>query len=451
MNYLHPEIIKWLGVLLFDRFGVDLELSQPKPGVLKLTARDQQGCIEFDKLYPDFYHCGNNPGYATWKLNTEEWHCALDSSLPMPGGECIVGPLVEIQYENTYCHYDIPGLCFWMLARIEELNNDSPDLHSRFSALSSHAYRNGYLERPVVDEWLHILRQMIRRQWPALNLSDSTFQILPSHDVDLPSAYTFKNRRTITRIIIGHLIKRRDIKLAWETCRVAFADKAQLHPLDPANTFDWIMSVSEKHNLKSAFYFICGGKHKVFDADYRLEHPAMRELLNRISRRGHEIGLHPSYESINVRNSIIEEFSCLRQVCTEEGIQQTLWGGRMHYLRYIHPSTSRDLNSAGLNYDSSLGYADHAGFRCGTCFEFRSFDPVRMEMLDLKQRPLIMMEASIISTAYMGLGTGEKALKKIRELKDSCKAVKGNFTVLWHNSELHSDDKRALYEAALIP
>jgi len=34
---------------------------------------------------------------------------------------------------------------------------------------------------------------------------------------------------------------------------------------------------------------------------------------------------------------------------------------------------------AGMDYDSTLSYADRPGFRCGTCSEYPAFDPVAGE------------------------------------------------------------------------
>ncbi len=65
-----------------------------------------------------------------------------------------------------------------------------------------------------------------------------------------------------------------------------------------------------------------------------------------------------------------------------------------------------------MSYDSTLGYADHAGFRCGTCFEYPAFDPVADKQLNLRIRPLIAMECSVTADRYMGLGTGSDAFNK---------------------------------------
>ncbi|AGW94041.1 MULTISPECIES: polysaccharide deacetylase family protein [Cupriavidus] len=112
-----------------------------------------------------------------------------------------------------------------------------------------------------------------------------------------------------------------------------------------------------------------------------------------------------------------------------------------------HPTTMLAWEQAGMTYDSTLSYADRAGFRCGTCFEYPAFDPVAGKALNLRIRPLIAMEATVMG--YMRLGTSEAAWKKFRELKDTCNAVNGCFTMLWHNSSLGNADERELYQAVV--
>lgn len=53
----------------------------------------------------------------------------------------------------------------------------------------------------------------------------------------------------------------------------------------------------------------------------------------------------------------------------------------MHYLRWGHPTTLQAWNDAGMDYDSTLGYADSPGFRCGTCFEYPAFNPITQQQL----------------------------------------------------------------------
>ena len=64
----------------------------------------------------------------------------------------------------------------------------------------------------------------------------------------------------------------------------------------------------------------------------------------------------------------------------------------------------------------------------------------------LKQHPLIVMECSVISDAYMGLGYGEEAKVLMVQLKQASQALGGNFVLLWHNSELQADKQINMFK-----
>jgi hypothetical protein len=104
---------------------------------------------------------------------------------------------------------------------------------------------------------------------------------------------------------------------------------------------------------------------------------------------------------------------------------------------------------ANMDYESSLGFADHIGFRCGTCHEYTAFDPVQRRKIPVRVRPLIAMEQTVLSEKYMALGAGSEAFDRLDGLKRQCKQVDGNFTLLWHNTLLISGEERELFESLL--
>lgn len=438
--------LSWLESVLEERFGHRFSLSQ-HGGRLDMRLGDAPYWLCFDSLITGFHLPHADMPSINWDAAAQGYSLLLGQALPAPGIATLPAKMIE-QVANGYVvHYDLLGLTYWMLARVEEVTPaaEALDEHHRFPATSSHAFKHGYLERPVVDEWLHILGQVIQRTWPQIVLKQHSFSVKVSHDVDQPTLYAFKSWGMIVRMMAGHLIKRRDLKAFVTAPYVKLATHHKLISADPFNTFDWLMDVSEANNVKSAFYFICGRSDATHDADYDPGHPIIRNLMRRIHQRGHEIGLHPSYNTYQNPQSIEQEAGRLKCICAEEGIEQAQWGGRMHYLRWEQPTTLRAWADAGLTYDSTLGYADGAGFRCGTCFEYPAFDPVAEESLALRIRPLIMMEGSVISDAYMGLGTGSLALQASLNLKNTCKRVGGQFTLLWHNSALMSDEDKRLF------
>jgi hypothetical protein len=438
----------WLSNILTERFGHAFDLRVQLPNTLLITLFEDTRFIQMPLYWDTFTRADSNLPCTHWDANAEEWNSVLGAPLPAPGAASLPTPLITPTANGMHVAYDILGLTYWMLSRQEEVGRTDLDAHGRFPATSSHAYKHDYLEQPVVDEWLHILGQVIQRTWPGIELKQHSFSIKVSHDVDEPSRYGFRSMPTLVRAMAGDVIKRRDFKSAILAPWVRMNTRTQLHRADPANTFDWIMDVSEQHGLQSAFYFICGHTDP-HDADYQPEHPVIRHLMRRMHQRGHEIGLHPSYGTYQKPQLIRQEAERLRKICTEEGIVQTEWGGRMHYLRWEHPITLRAWVDAGMAYDSTLGYADRPGFRCGTCFEYQAFDPVSQNELPLRIRPLIAMDVSVMAVSYMGLGTSSLALNNFIELKNICRAVAGCFTLLWHNTQLLSNSECGLYSEVI--
>lgn len=434
------NVLCWLEIILGERFGHEWRLSRVPDG-LSLQLAGTEGAIIFDKLEDGFTQAHSDQPCAWWDASNEGWHSILGGALPAPGVAKLPMPLIESRDGKRFIHFDIPGLTYWMLARVEEIGRMDLDSHERFPATACHAYKHSYLDRPLVDEWLNVLGQVIQRQWPGVELKRHVFQMLVSHDVDRPTRYGFASARNVLRRMAGDL-SRGAVTAALAGPWVRINTKTRLHQADPFNTFDWIMEQSEQSGLRSAFFFICGQTSRM-DGEYDLEHPALRDLLRRIHFRGHEIGLHPSYNTFNDPEALKREADRLRSVCKQEGIHQDCWGGRMHYLRWLQSETQRAWADAGMAYDSTLSYADHAGYRCGSCFEHPTFDAVASEILKVRERPLIAMEGSVLSDKYMGIGL-EKAENVFQDLKNKCHKLGGQFTLLWHNSEL--SEHKILYK-----
>ncbi len=441
--------ISWLNTILCERLSKHLKLLQCGKGYLLLTVSGSATNIRIRSEPATFSQAGSDLPCASWDPQPEGWKSALGVPLPAPGASSVPSPLIE-KIDTTYIiHYDLLGLACWMLSRQEEVGRVDLDKHGRFPARSSHAYKHGYLERPIVDEWLAILAQVVQRAWPQLALAKPQFTVRVSHDVDTPARYGFSSVGRLLQTMAGDVLRRHEVLEALRAPLIWSQSKKKLHSADPFNTFNWIMSASERYKIISAFYFICGKTYPAHDARYDVRHPAIRELMRGIHTRGHEIGLHPSYNTYKRPDIIASEARVLIRTCREEGIKQATWGGRMHFLRWQTPATLYGWEQAGMAYDSTLTYADHPGFRCGTCHEYPAFDPVAGKALQLRIRPLIAMECSVLAPRYMNLGSGDIALKKFIQLKQSCRAVNGDFTLLWHNTLLERQQQRALYEHVL--
>ena len=70
-----------------------------------------------------------------------------------------------------------------------------------------------------------------------------------------------------------------------------------------------------------------------------------------------------------------------------------------------------------------------------------------MRPLNIKQRPLVLMECSVFADRYMGFGYTDEAMDLMLSLKQKSLAYGGDFTLLWHNSHLSTEmDKKFFAE-----
>ncbi|MGB9693011.1 MAG: hypothetical protein ACPL7D_12685, partial [Candidatus Sumerlaeaceae bacterium] len=110
---------------------------------------------------------------------------------------------------------------------------------------------------------------------------------------------------------------------------------------------------------------------------------------------------------------------------------------RQHYLRFSVPDTWYIQGQCGLRYDTSVGFADRAGFRCGWSGCLRPFDVEKRMELPIIELPLVAMDITL--AVYEKL-PAEKAIERFARLLDASETRGGAFVLLWHNT-LH--DHRA--------
>lgn len=330
---------------------------------------------------------------------------------------------------------DIFGSAFFMLTRYEEVVTGAADGRGRFPAAASLACREGFLHRPLVNEYVELLWWFIKTLWPGLPRRQRTFRVYPSHDVDWPLCVAGRPAVKVLKSAVADVVVHRRPGSAWRRLRSLAGTRLGNVDADICNTFDCLMELNEYRGLRSAFYFIADNDGDEINGVYNLRDPWLRHLLRRIHARGHEIGLHPGYRAMLEPVRVRHEFALLRAACREENIVQHCWGGRQHYLRWKAPDTWQAWDDAGLDYDSTLSFADRAGFRSGVCYAYRVFNLLSRRKLELLERPLVVMDGTLFGKNYMNLNAGQ-ARQEIMSLRDACKKFAGDFTILWHNNRL---------------
>jgi hypothetical protein len=357
---------------------------------------------------------------------------------PLPGGH-----MLDLRPPGIRLGADLLGGAFFLLSRYEELLPGPRDGHGRFPSSASLAVREHFLERPLVNEYADVLFALLSRLVPGLRRREWRHRVTLTHDVDFPRVVDGHGLRTVARSAAGDLVRRRSAGLAARRMR-AWADARQgRFDRDPAHTFPFLLDASERRGLTGTYFFMtrpspAGG--------YRLDDPWVRRLIRTIAEHGHEIGLHPSYETWRDPELTARELAELRAAAEGEGVDQVAWGARQHFLRWENPVTWQNYEDAGMEYDTSLSFADRPGFRCGVCHPYRAFNLRTGRPLALRERPLQVMDQSLL--LYMGLAA-EEAIEAARGLAGTTRRHGGELVILWHNTSLLTRADRGLYERVL--
>lgn len=446
MLYNYRNALIWLEKICTQRFGVNSKI-EIKSDLVTLHLIDLNYKFIFDIKNSSLEKNCENISYFEWDAKNLGLENPLGSPLPLIGLKNSNVELIKIGKKQSRINFDFLGMVYFTLGRIEELANYQGDQHGRFKYKTSHAYKHGYIERPFIDEWFKIFCQILHQEGFINQFPKCDSKILVSHDVDRPAKYAFTNLISFTKTFAKDIINIRPKEAIYLGLNRVFKPR-QFIKKDPNNTFDYLMRVSEQAGLKSTFYFLAGKSSATKDADYFLHDKGILTLIKNISDRGHYIGLHPSYNSYLSSNIIKEEANNLFQVLDQLGIKQNYVKSRMHYLKFNHPHTYRYLVNSGIQYNSTMGYAEHVGFRAGTCWPYPVFDPLNQEELPIIESPLIAMDVSLYGINYMNLKDRTLMLNKLTNLYEITQKVGGRFEFLWHNSNLGGFEK--LYESVIF-
>ncbi len=360
-----------------------------------------------------------------------------DPSGPAAAGQESGGPIL--------ISADVIRTCFDLLSRREELETDRRDAYDRFSSSDSLACRWDFLLTPVVDAVAALLDFLLIRlyrdgQNPCLRTArwpgGRRWALCLSHDVDWVKKWTPGG-------VAGYLLGR---TAAPGTGRVSWPQRLNtvLRDLctgrDPYDNIEDILRLESEHRAVSTFFFLPGvpnrrqGGRKILG-----EYPGRFDLgrqAARIRQAGGEVELHGSFDSYDDRDQLARERESLRR---QTGSDPR--GIRQHFLRYRFPRTARCHEQIGMDYDSTLGFGDRPGYRCGTSFPYRLFDPSKNEPMGIMEIPLVVMDGAL---EVADGGAAETSRTTVDGLLEGTERFGGVCTLLWHNTSFAEIDDAGL-------
>jgi hypothetical protein len=394
----------------FPSTGKHIYFPNAKPEVLRKLAGNHFATVRRSWLYdPD----------------AELRNLVPDFIVPFVGDREPEAPLfVAVSRDRVECTVDLLLVTLLILSRWEESVSTDRDAHGRFVSKQSVASKDGFLERPVVDEYGLALEQVLVFLHPTWRPAPRKLRAKVSHDADhVGIPFNGKN-------VLRHIVHRNPRNTWLEL----WAWLPECDPVDLRAVRE-IVGVTQEHKLESAVYWMASPR-SLRDSGYDPRHRKIRKLIDWLREHGVECGVQPGYSTFRSPERLRREIKVLREILGDGPL-----GGRQHYLRWC-PDTWIHWEMCGLAYDSTLAYADHIGFRAGTCIPYRPWLLSLNRPANLLEIPLLVMDRTLLG--YMKL-TEEMSVESVRRCVDRCRRVGGVFTMVWHNNTLLEPKYRSVY------
>jgi hypothetical protein len=316
--------------------------------------------------------------------------------------------------------FDALSMLFYMLSRYEEYLPFEADRHGRFPHTESLAWKEGFLEKAVVNRVGLMLRSMLHEKFPELEIPAPGYRFIPTVDIDIAYAHLGKG---LTRTY-GAMLKQLGRGNLAEIGRRIRTMRGKNR--DPYDNYDMMLEVFSEFHLNPIF-FILAGKPGPYDRNLSTGNRHFAALIRRLAEHV-GLGVHPSYGAGDHAAAIMEE---KQRVAEASG--RTIVFSRQHFVRMRFPHTYRALIDAGIQADFSMGYASVAGFRAGIASPFRFYDLGSERETSLYIYPFAFMDTTLED--YMKLSP-EEYHGKVKPIIKEVKEVGGTLIGIWHNYAL---------------
>lgn len=313
--------------------------------------------------------------------------------------------------------FDVFAASFYLISRYEEYLPHTKDEYGRYSHTNSIAFKEGFLQLPLVNLWVKELVSLLQSKF-TFTIQESQFTFIPTYDIDI--AYSVKGKSTLRNL--GSFYK--DMFTGKLNQAVERANIHKGFTQDPFDTYAWLDNLHEQYKLKPIYFFLLAEKAKGYDKNLN---PYSDEMQNLVRRHAAEymVGIHPSWQSGDNEAILAKEISILATV-TGKPVERS----RQHYIRMALPGTYRLLIQHVIKHDYSMGYGSINGFRASVACSFHWYDIDTETQTSLLVHPFCYMEAnSYFEQKY----TADQAAAELQQYHDTVKSVNGQLITLFHN------------------
>jgi hypothetical protein len=180
----------------------------------------------------------------------------------------------------------------------------------------------------------------------------------------------------------------------------------------------------ERCDIGSTFFAVSRRGHPR-DPNYQLQEIA--SCLIDAGKRSFSIGLHGSYCSVVEGATLAAEAQALANA-----IGNHTFGGRQHWLRFnCQEKLFREVERAGLIFDSSVGFAENVGFRSGASFAYPPYDFANETPFNFLEFPLVLMDGGVEAECRTSGEDPQGVADEV--LRESRRWGWGGVSLVWHN------------------
>ncbi len=320
--------------------------------------------------------------------------------------------------------FDIFAAVFFLVSRYEEYLSFQPDKYDRFPHQASVAFRENFLDFPIINYWLDDFKKTLGRKFPGLIFRMKDFKFIPSYDIDVAYSYKLKGLKRNLGGFCRSLVKGQwDYLLdRWD---VLFNKKK-----DPFDSYEWLDSLHLYCRTRAYYFFLMAGKQNGVDKNISPDKPEMKSLIA-YHAAGYTVGIHPSWQSGDEEAILLNEVDKLKKI-----IGSPVKYSRQHYIRMRLPQTYRGLIKAGIDKDFSMGYGATNGFRASIASSFYWYDLMEEKKTGLMLFPFCFMDSTSFYENRLSPGS---ALSELMDYYRKIKQVNGLMVTIWHNHFFGSD------------
>jgi hypothetical protein len=331
--------------------------------------------------------------------------------------------------------FDLFAAVFYFLTRYEEYLPHHKDIYGRFAHEDSVAYKEKFLDEPLVNIWLEDFRHLLVAKNNEFSKPATGFSFMPTYDIDM--AWSYKNKG-FKRNAGGM------VKLFFSGKWRSLANRARIlrgKMQDPFDAYEWMDSVHYQYGLKPTYFILVAKECTKYDKNIDVMNVEFQSLIQNIASY-YTVGLHPSWASGDLPALLTKEKQTLEQISNK-----TISDSRQHYIRLHLPTTYQRLLSLGITNDYSMGYGSINGFRASIATPYYWYDLKHEEKTQLIIYPFCFMDAN---SYYEQQFSPETAFDELMHYYNIIKSVNGTMITIWHNSFLGTDPEfegwREVYE-----